>query len=117
MTLIMDMAPAMASSRLPPSEAAINRLALIALSSTTLAIASQSWSKTSFAITLLRITDGKIRLFLWVAIIAMNVLFGLGGLFFWIPCMPLRKAWQPLTRGACWDPWFNVVFGIVVSGG
>jgi len=116
MTYVFDTASGFAASRTPPTEAAVNRLVLVGMCATTLAIVSQSWSKTSFAITLLRITDGKIKLFLWIAIIAMNVLFGLGSLFFWIPCMPLKKAWQPLTRGTCWDPWFNVVFGIVVSG-
>ena len=115
-TYILDTTTSLAVSGTLPSESTINTLAAVGLGSITLAIVSQSWSKTSFAITLLRITDGKLRLFLWVAIVSMNVLFGVGALFFWIPCMPLRKAWLPSTRGTCWDPYFNVVFGIVVSG-
>ena len=110
------MGSAIAASKMPPSESTVNNLALMGLFGTTLAITSQSLSKTSFAITLMRITKDKTRLFLWVAVISMNVLFGLGAMFFWVTCTPLHKAWQPFTRGACWDPWFNIVFGIVVSG-
>ncbi|KAK4455262.1 hypothetical protein QBC34DRAFT_287961 [Podospora aff. communis PSN243] len=102
------------TSRVIPTEA-INRLATLGLCSTTLAITSQSWSKTSFAITLLRISDGWLTWFLWAVIVSMNVLFGLGALFLWVGCSPLEKAWNPRVAGTCWDPSFNVVFGIVIS--
>lgn len=82
----------------------------------TLAVVSQSWSKTSFAVTLLYISDGWMSVFLWFAIVSMNILFGLGALFFWIGCTPVEKAWRPLVMGTCPDPSFNIVFGIVVSG-
>ncbi|KAH8895363.1 hypothetical protein GQ53DRAFT_641198 [Thozetella sp. PMI_491] len=93
----------------------INRMALMGLFSTTAAIISQSWSKTSFAMTLLCISDGWRHKFLWVVIVMMNVLFGLGSLFFWISCTPLEKAWHPLTKGTCWDTRFTIIFGIVIS--
>ncbi len=86
----------------------LNTITLIQQIITTFEITSQSWSKISFAFTLLSIADGWIRLFLWFAIVGINVAFGLGGLFNWIGCSPLEKMWKPLVPGTCWDPWINI---------
>lgn len=115
-TIIFDTVNAQRNSGLPISTDALNRLATLGICSTTLAITTQSWSKTSFAITLLRISDGWLSYFLWAVIVSMNVLFGLGALFLWVGCSPLEKAWHPRVAGTCWDPSFNVVFGIVICG-
>ena len=56
------------------------------------------------------------RYFLWFAIVLMNILFGLGALFFWVNCTPIEKAWKPFAAGTCWDPWISINFGIFVSG-
>jgi len=98
----------------------INTIATLGLCSATLAITAQSWSKTSFAVTLLRIAplEGRLRWlrrFLWFAIASMNVLFGLRALFLWVGCQPLEKAWRPRVRGRCWDPEVDVVLGIAIS--
>jgi hypothetical protein len=113
-TIILDMASAYRIPFIPAR--ALNTLAKLGTATTTLAIISQSWSKTSFAITLLRISEGRIRYFLWFAIATINVLFALGALFPWIACNPREKAWEPRLAGTCWDPSFNIVFGIIVSG-
>jgi hypothetical protein len=94
----------------------INPLAISGLISVTFAIVSQAWSKTSFALTLLRISEGWMRWFIWFAIISINILMGLGALFFWVSCSPLERAWKPLTPGTCWSPDFTVIYGIIVSG-
>jgi hypothetical protein len=94
----------------------LNTVATLGLCSATLAITAQSWSKTSFAITLLRISDGWLKRFLWFAIGSMNVLFGLRALFLWIGCSPLEKSWHPRVKGSCWDPSVDVVLGVVISG-
>ncbi|KEZ38936.1 hypothetical protein SAPIO_CDS10279 [Scedosporium apiospermum] len=67
----------------PPIEI-INRLALTGLFSLTFAVLSQAWSKTSFAVTLLYISEIQMKFFLWFAIISINISFGIGALLFWI---------------------------------
>ncbi|KAK0610126.1 hypothetical protein B0T17DRAFT_470266, partial [Bombardia bombarda] len=60
------------------------------------------WSKTSFAITLLRLTDGKLHRFVWFAIGSMNFFVLLEALFVWVDCNPVSKNWDPQTPGTCW---------------
>jgi len=86
--------------------------------SVTLAICSQAWSKTSFAITMLLIGDGihgRTRIFIWFAIVSMNLLFGMAAMFFWVGCSPIEKAWHPFMRGTCWSPNVIITYGIFVS--
>lgn len=97
----------------------LNDMYLIGQVAVTLAICSQAWSKTSFAITLLLIGDGihgRTRIFLWFAVVSMNLLFGMSAMFFWVDCAPLEKAWRPYIRGTCWSPNVIVTYGIFVSG-
>jgi hypothetical protein len=61
-----------------------------------------AWSKTSFAITLLRISNGWVKWVLWFIIISVNVALGVSGLILWIQCWPLQKLWMPDVEGACW---------------
>ncbi|KAK0651150.1 hypothetical protein B0T16DRAFT_489222 [Cercophora newfieldiana] len=114
-TILLDAGAAQKSSGLPITTDALNTFATLGMCATTLAITSQSWSKTSFAITLLRISDGWLSWFLWFVIVSMNVLFGLAALFLWVGCSPLEKAWHPRVQGTCWDPSFNIIFGIVIG--
>ncbi|KAK4213408.1 hypothetical protein QBC37DRAFT_423055 [Rhypophila decipiens] len=63
------------------------------------------WTKTAFAITLLRLTEGITRTFVWFIIISLNVTTIISGLVPWIQCSPLEKTWDPMTReGQCWAP-------------
>jgi len=97
----------------------LNNLSLIGQISVTLAICGQAWSKTSFAITLLMISDGiggKTRIFIWFAAVSMNLLFGIGALMFWIDCTPLEKSWHPLVSGDCWSVNVLVTYGVFTSG-
>ncbi|KAK0652735.1 hypothetical protein B0T16DRAFT_369512 [Cercophora newfieldiana] len=96
----------------------LNDLYFIGQISVTFAITAQSWSKTSFAISMLLISDGihgRTRIFVWFAIVSMNLLFGLAGMFFWVGCTPLEKAWHPYMRGSCWSPNIIITYGIFVS--
>ncbi|KAH8896432.1 hypothetical protein GQ53DRAFT_792206 [Thozetella sp. PMI_491] len=97
----------------------LNTIFLIGQLSMTLQICGHCWSKTSFALTLLMISDGirgKTRIFIWFAIVSMNILFGIAALLFWIDCTPINKSWQPLTRGECWDPNIIITYNIFTSG-
>ncbi|KAK0708884.1 hypothetical protein B0T21DRAFT_387589 [Apiosordaria backusii] len=97
----------------------LNDMFLIGQITVTLAICSQAWSKTSFAISLLMIHDGihgKTRVFIWFAIVSMNMLFGVSAMLFWVGCTPLEKAWHPFMRGTCWSPNVIITYGIFASG-
>ena len=80
----------------------------------TCTLTAATWSKTSFALTLLRLTDGRIKIkwLLWFIIVSMNIFMGLSALFNWIHCTPVEKVWLPLTPGSCWRvdivPKYNV---------
>ncbi|KAM7192993.1 hypothetical protein V8F33_008041 [Rhypophila sp. PSN 637] len=96
----------------------LNEMFLIGQISVTLAICSQAWSKTSFAITLLKIGDGingRTRIFLWFAVVSMNLLLGMAAMFFWVDCTPLEKAWKPFIRGTCWSPNVIITYAIFTS--
>ncbi|KAI1378734.1 hypothetical protein F4677DRAFT_453404 [Hypoxylon crocopeplum] len=77
----------------------------------TLAIA---WSKTSFAVTLLRITRGKTKAFVWMIIITMNIFMTVGALSLFLQCSPVAKSWDDNIPGTCWHT-FNAVAGMFSS--
>ncbi len=60
------------------------------------------WSKTSFAITLLRISDGWVRRFVWFVIITVNLVLGAAATVQWIQCWPVERLWIPSIPGECW---------------
>ncbi|KAK5654592.1 hypothetical protein OQA88_7221 [Cercophora sp. LCS_1] len=78
----------------------------------TLSLTAATWSKTSFAFTLLRLTEGWTRGFVWFIIITTNVAMGLSALFVWIQCMPVQKSWSPFMNGTCWPPTVIVNYNI-----
>jgi hypothetical protein len=72
-------------------------------------------SKTSFATTLLRITEGKTRILLWFIIISVNIALGGTALIPWIQCTPVEKNWNFMTPGTCWNPQIFSKWGIVAA--
>ncbi|KAI0837562.1 hypothetical protein F5Y06DRAFT_270757 [Hypoxylon sp. FL0890] len=76
---------------------------------------SAAWSKTSFAVTLLRITKGQIKTLLWMIIITMNVFMTVGALSLFFQCSPVAKSWDQDIPGACWHE-FNTIAGMFSSG-
>jgi len=93
----------------------IENLVILGQCAGTFGILSSVASKTSFALTLVRLADGWLRALLWIAIVSMNILMPLSALFLWIDCNPLAKKWNPYLPGKCWDPQISVVYGIVVG--
>ncbi|KAM7191313.1 hypothetical protein V8F20_009368, partial [Naviculisporaceae sp. PSN 640] len=65
-------------------------------------LTSLGWTKTAFAVTLLRLTEGFTRRFVWFIIISLNVTTIISGLIPWIQCSPLEKTWTPAMDGFCW---------------
>ncbi|KAK3985074.1 hypothetical protein QBC44DRAFT_275969 [Cladorrhinum sp. PSN332] len=70
----------------------------------TMSIVSTVWSKTSFGITLLHLTNGWLKRITWFCIISMNIVMGLSALFAWVQCKPVTKVWDLTVAGECWDP-------------
>lgn len=95
---------------------------LVTLVEATILACSIVWSKTGFAITLLRITEGWVRIAVWVIIATINIISIVGVLVSWVRCTPLVKAWDlsvPRDQGSCWPfkPLLNVYsFAAVFSG-
>ena len=78
---------------------------------------AQTWSKTSFAILLLRVSEGKSRYIIWALIISINIFVGVGCLLFFVRCNPIEKAWTlEMTTGTCWDYEIAVHYGMFSSG-
>ncbi|OHX00960.1 integral membrane protein [Colletotrichum incanum] len=70
-------------------------------------IIAAAWSKTSFALTLLRITressERWMTWLVWFIIVSINIALGLNVLFTWIQCWPVEKTWRTAsTPGTCW---------------
>jgi hypothetical protein len=59
-------------------------------------------SKTSFAITLIRIIQGRMKILLWVIITLVNIFIGLPAILVWVRCNPPAKVWQHDLEGTCW---------------
>ncbi|KAK3984894.1 hypothetical protein QBC44DRAFT_251811 [Cladorrhinum sp. PSN332] len=68
----------------------------------TVVITAIVWAKTSFAVTLLRLTDGTTKTLLWFLIITMNVVMGVSAMAPWIQCTPVQKTWDWSLEGTCW---------------
>jgi hypothetical protein len=95
----------------------LNSIILTGQLAITFGICAQAWSKTSWAITLLRIASGwrRLRGFMWFALVSMNLFFTGPALVYWVQCQPVAKSWQPLLPGTCWNPQVGIVLGIVAS--
>ncbi|RKU41325.1 hypothetical protein DL546_004840 [Coniochaeta pulveracea] len=70
----------------------------------TFSLTAAIWSKTSFALTLLRLTEGWTKQLIWFIIISMNIAMGCSALFVWVQCTPVSKSWNPTVEGTCWAP-------------
>jgi YD repeat-containing protein len=73
-------------------------------------------SKTSFAITVLRISSDWTRWLVWFIIISVNLALGLAITFTWIQCTPVERTWKPFVPGTCWDKHVVVKFNIFTAG-
>ncbi|KAK3495204.1 uncharacterized protein B0T23DRAFT_403968 [Neurospora hispaniola] len=70
----------------------------------TLSILASVWSKTSFALTLLRLLSGRwTKDLLWLGVATIHVFLIVNALFMWIRCSPAAKTWDTYMEGTCWD--------------
>ncbi|KAK0705679.1 hypothetical protein B0H67DRAFT_687801 [Lasiosphaeris hirsuta] len=73
----------------------------------TLSIMAAFLSKTSFGLTLLRLTNGATKWFICFLLVTMNIALGMSAIFIWAQCTPSAKSWHSEMEGTCWDP--NVI--------
>ncbi|KAK4448701.1 hypothetical protein QBC34DRAFT_464415 [Podospora aff. communis PSN243] len=79
-------------------------------------ILAAMWSKTSFALTVLRISDGWVKKVVWVLIISTNIFMGFGALSTYIQCTPMWKLWSPfMTEGSCWPKQVIIDYNIFTA--
>ena len=76
--------------------------AMISYSAGFATILAAAWSKTSFGITLLRISTGPVRWVIWFIIISVNIILGVSAAIMWTRCWPVAKLWYPELEGNCW---------------
>lgn len=63
-----------------------------------------AWSKTSFALTLIRITEGSLRTAIWVVIASVNMALVANAILPFLRCSPVERNWDILVfEGECWD--------------
>ncbi|KAI0828418.1 hypothetical protein F5Y06DRAFT_302273 [Hypoxylon sp. FL0890] len=82
---------------------------------------SSAWSKTSFAITLLRIATPRLRIVIWFLMITMNIFMYTTAVLGFVACSPMEKQWGQAVEGECWPTeimlpiamFFNVYSGFM----
>ena len=92
-----------------------NNLSTIAMYTSigaTISCFASTGSKISFGVTLLRLTRGYIRWFVWFCIVTLFVIMVPSSLLTWVQCTPREKAWNYLIEGTCWDPSIATNYGI-----
>lgn len=72
---------------------------------------ASTFSKISFGVTLLRLTKGKLRLFVWFWIVGLFLVMIPSALNTWIQCKPMEKAWNSMIEGTCWPASITVNYG------
>ncbi|KAK4214239.1 hypothetical protein QBC37DRAFT_462362 [Rhypophila decipiens] len=92
----------------------------------TFTILAIMWSKTAFAVVLLRLVQQEqgrkgivLKTMVWFTIGMVNILMGLQIIMIWVKCNPPAKAWNPMLEGSCWDQRvinFAGVFSSCLSG-
>jgi len=78
------------------------KMPLVANIAGTFSILAALWSKTSFAMTVLRISTGWVRWTILTIIMSMTIAMGSAALFEWVRCMPIQKSWIEEVEGTCW---------------
>lgn len=73
-------------------------------------------SKTSFALTLLRISGGWVKCTVWFAIFTINAVMGLSIVFNWVQCTPVEKIFNAFVPGSCWPRQTLIQYNVFAAG-
>jgi hypothetical protein len=82
----------------------------------TVSITAITLSKISFGITLLRLTDGWLRYYVWFGIATLAIFATPVAVIPWVQCKPLAKTFLDLIPGTCIDKHPSVVYGRFQAG-
>lgn len=83
----------------------------------TFGLLSVPMSKSSFCVTLLRLTIIPWqRKLLWFIMITINLAFWAGAILTLVQCEPKEKLWNFALEGQCWDNRIVIYFCIFVGG-
>ncbi len=82
----------------------------------TFSILAALWSKTSFAVTVLRISSGWFKALVWFIIITVNACLGVAIAITWAQCTPIDKVWHPHLPGECWPKFIQIRYNIFTAG-
>ncbi|KAF3352504.1 hypothetical protein VdG1_08955 [Verticillium dahliae VDG1] len=74
-----------------------------------------AWSKTSFALTLLRVVEGRMKWVIWFIMISVNLAITGMVIMTWARCSPVQKNYKQNLPGHCWDPQINADYMIFAS--
>lgn len=90
-------------------------LQLMVIIATVFSVLGAAWSKTSFALTLLRITKGPVNWLVWVVIISLNVILTFNVIIQFIWCSPSAAAWTAIHGARCWPRAVSVDYTIFAA--
>ncbi len=92
------------------------KMPLIANVAGTLSVLAAAWSKTSFALTLLRISDRWMKVVIWILLVSLNIVMGASALMVWIKCNPIAKMWDGSLPGTCWPQQVFIIYYQFTAG-
>ncbi|KZL75547.1 hypothetical protein CT0861_05903 [Colletotrichum tofieldiae] len=69
-------------------------------------------SKVGFGVTLLRLTSGWYRAFVWFAVVTLTVVMLPSATMTWLKCTPVQKNFNRQMEGSCWDESVTLNYGI-----
>lgn len=69
-------------------------------------------SKISFGLTLLRLTKGLTRCYVWFCVISLFLVMLPSAIMTWIQCRPMARAWNSSVEGTCWPAYVTLNYGI-----
>ena len=73
---------------------------------------ASTFSKISFGVTLLRLTEGPMRWITWFCIVTLFMVMLPSASLTWFACTPVEKVWNTTIEGKCWDTNVVVYYGI-----
>ncbi|CAN9376520.1 unnamed protein product [Alternaria alternata] len=88
-----------------------DRITYYGATALTVSLAAITISKISFGVTLLRLTDGYLKMYVWFAIVTMAIFAIPAGVLPWILCKPLAKTFVDILPGTCITKEPSIIYG------
>ncbi|KAK6219091.1 hypothetical protein LQW54_002593 [Pestalotiopsis sp. IQ-011] len=80
-----------------------------------LTLVAAACSKTSFALSLLRLTTGSLKALVWFIIITMSSVLCANAILPYARCYPAERAWNPHAEGDCFDIRISIRFSVFAA--